>query len=538
MKILVNNKPIELTQKLFLASGGQADCYAIGDKVYKIYHNPSEMIPEGKINELSVLKEDNIINPLDIIYDTKGKQIGYTMKFIASANPICKLFTKDFKKRFNVTDSIILDIIKKIQKGISYVHSCGFIIVDGNELNYLVNNKLTTPYFIDCDNWQTKNYSAQAQMLSIKDFHTNGFNEGSDWFSFAILCSQLWLGIHPYKGLHPSIKGFEDRMKANVSIFNKDVKVPSVVPSFTVIPSNYTEWLYKTLEKGERILPPNTEGNIMVGIFIKDTSVIKSGKFIIDLIKEFAQNIIRVTKNGVIFEGGLDIIRATSSTDLIHINVKNNKLIVKNKDTLNSYIVAEDKMVYEDTVFVKNGELLTSYTIFGKNLVANNVWNVLPNATKLFNQCVYQDILGKAYFMIPFINNKNQVMLNQLFIKELDKYNILEAKYMNGILVVTGSKNNKYDIFTIKIKDSNYYISKIDKDTSYYLPNFTVNSNGICLKISHEDKLEAFSNRIDKTDIYIYEDQFINSDTKLCLLENGSIGIFKENKLYKFSLSK
>ena len=70
-------------------------------------------------------------------------------------------------------------------------------------------------------------------MMSIRDPLTpkNGFNKLTDWYSYAIVTFQMYIGIHPFKGIHPDYKpkDLELRMKDGASVFDK--KVGEVISS-------------------------------------------------------------------------------------------------------------------------------------------------------------------------------------------------------------------------------------------------------------------------------------------------------------------
>ena len=57
-------------------------------------------------------------------------------------------------------------------------------------------------------------------MDSVRDRHAAGWNEGTDWFSFALVSFQMFVGIHPYKGKHPALKTLDERMAQNVSVLH------------------------------------------------------------------------------------------------------------------------------------------------------------------------------------------------------------------------------------------------------------------------------------------------------------------------------
>ena len=95
------NKKVKFTQNDFVAKGGEGSVYRIGNVVYKIYEDPSKMIPEAKIKELNNISDGNIIKPIDIILDPSNKVVGFTMRYV-DGEPLCKLFTTGFRNRNNI----------------------------------------------------------------------------------------------------------------------------------------------------------------------------------------------------------------------------------------------------------------------------------------------------------------------------------------------------------------------------------------------------------------------------------------------------
>src|SRR4030042_7024396 len=139
---------------------------------------------------------------------------------------------------------MIIHLVENIKKLIYFVHDKNCLIVDGNELNYLVNNDFITPYMIDVNSWQTPSYNATAIMPSIRDWSTTTFSELTDWFSFAIISFQLFIGVHPFKGTHKKYRrnDFVNRVKDSVSVFNSQVSLPPSARDFNLIPGSYKDW--------------------------------------------------------------------------------------------------------------------------------------------------------------------------------------------------------------------------------------------------------------------------------------------------------
>jgi hypothetical protein len=201
MKVFVKgtNKPIELTNADFLAQGGEGKIYVKGNKVFKICESLSKMIPEGKFTELSVLSDQHIIKPEEILVDAKDKNIGYTMKFIKDSYTLCQIFAKAFRLRNKIKHDAV-DLVQQMQKTIQHIHSHDILLVDGNEFNFLLDDKFKEVYFIDVNSYQTPHYPAMAIMDSIRDRHANNkFSKVTDWFSFAIVSFQMFIGIQSFR---------------------------------------------------------------------------------------------------------------------------------------------------------------------------------------------------------------------------------------------------------------------------------------------------------------------------------------------------
>ncbi|GAG15602.1 unnamed protein product, partial [marine sediment metagenome] len=238
MQVLVKGKKdkINLTKNHFVASGGEGSIYARRGTVYKIYTDPKAVIHYSKMKELSSITNPNVIKPERLVLNSKNKPIGYTMKHVPKTYALCQIFPKAFRDRTGMDTKNVLNLVQKMQKTIIDIHKQKILIVDLNEMNFLVDKKFNEVFFIDVDSYQTQSFPATAIMESIRDVHNKTFSELTDWFSFAVVSFQMFIGIHPYKGKHPTIKGIVDRMKANIPVFHNDVKFPKVCMPFDTIP--------------------------------------------------------------------------------------------------------------------------------------------------------------------------------------------------------------------------------------------------------------------------------------------------------------
>lgn len=559
-KFFIQGKgPIDVNQNDFISEGGEGKVFSKGSIVLKIYTDLKKMIPTAKIQELSVLNRSNIIIPKDLLLDKNSQVVGYTMDYVKGV-PMCKLFTNDFRNRNNIQPESINKLIESIIDTIVFIHDKKCLLIDGNEMNYMVDVKTyEIPYFIDVNGYQTPSFPATVIMPSIRDWSSKTFSELTDWYSFAIVSCQLFVGIHPFKGKHLKYKPnqLEDRMKSNISIFNKDVSVPSTCRDFSYIPDDFRNWYIRLFEKGERIPPPKVVGllNIkQVAIKIVQTT----NHFEISTVQEFQDEIVKVrTWNGnrvvttkkQIFVNKMNYRVSTPEIDVVFtpkmmkpIFVKVDKGKLSLRDTkgndLNIDISCEEKMVIGNTIFVKFEGNLYELIIneFGDRVVPSvkQTWNIMPLSSQLFDNMIYQNVLGKAYIVIPHpeesLKNSSCSIVS---VPELNGYRIIDGKYENKVCMLIGNKGSVTSKFILRFSDDSKYDCRIVDDSTFI--NFTVLDNGISISINDDDTIEVFSNNLSSNKVNAIQDPDINQS--MILVKDGIKTLFfNQNKLYSLSM--
>lgn len=245
-----------------MTSGGEGDIYLRGGVIYKIYQQAS-VAKEDKILQLSKLGHKNIVSPKDCLYHNHtGDFVGYSMPFV-KGEVLCRFFSTDYLTRNNLGLNRVLQMVQEMADIVSAAHSNKMIMVDGNELNYIVRDTFAMTVAIDCDAWQFGPYKATVVMPSIRDYHSKEFNAGTDWFSWAVVTFQLLTGIHPYQGKHKDFKPGDmiKRMEQNVSIFSKEASFPATMRPINNMPSSLREWYKTVFEDGNRVAPPYVDFN-------------------------------------------------------------------------------------------------------------------------------------------------------------------------------------------------------------------------------------------------------------------------------------
>lgn len=561
MRVRVQNgSEVNLTQSNFLASGGEGQIYVIGDTTYKIYTDPTQMIPLGKIQELSAIHDPHVIKPDRVLLGPRDKPVGFTSKFVHNDGALCQIFTRSFRDRNGVTPTNIGELVGKLQGVVSGVHQANCLIVDLNEMNFLLAPRLQDIYAIDVASYQTPHYKATALMESVRDRHMKpgAFNEGTDWFAFGILSFQMFVGIHPYKGKHPAIKGLDDRMMQNVSVLHKDVGIPQTCYPITAIPKNYLDWFTAVFEKGDRCAPPSGIQMIVVPVKMTKTSgsnsleILEIGSYdsdVFDVWEKFG-NLIVVTDRSIYtnkgisgdgIEGVTHGVGFTRSGKAITAKMIGPDFVLFDqlaKKPVPCSINASEVMSYDGTIFVKNRDKILAIALneVGENnniLVGSTlVANVLEHATKLYRGAAIQNLLGATYVsLFPTPGAHYQVR-----VPELDAVRVLDAKFDSGVLMVVGSLKGVYNRYIFRFDDAySSYDMRVIADITPNGLNFVTLDTGLCVCLNEDETLELFFAAKGSNKSRVVSDPALSGEMRL-YKKGGKIVFTKGDKLFSLSL--
>ncbi|HEU0173319.1 MAG TPA: hypothetical protein VFV58_03585 [Blastocatellia bacterium] len=531
---------LRLGRSDFKAQGGEGAVYVKGSTAYKIYANPTRAIPLAKIDELSALDQPNIIRPLDLILDGKNTPVGYSMRSVEKAHALCQLFPKAFRQRNNLTPELMLRLVLRLQAGVSHVHDKRILIVDLNELNFLVSADFSEVFFVDVDSYQTPSFPATVLMESVRDRHTMTFNHGSDWFSFAVVSFQMFTGIHPFKGAYAPLQHLPDkakrldaRMLANISVLHPNVSVPSSCLPFSVIPQVYLDWYRAVFEQGDRLPPPDNAHALVIVTTARANESVESGSFVINRVHEFDTEIIwhdgviTVTQSSVYFDGKIypkppfdvKLVVSPRQRHLIAAFHDGTRLrfrdLTVDKDVA-SEVEGEGAMLSSGKLYIKQHESifavdlieLPQSLLLGLRLVAN----VMIRSTRMFEGVAIQNLLGANYVSIPTADG----VCHQIRIPELDDYQVVDARRDRNVLIVVVTTEGRYDKLIFRFSDdfSGYDCRRLDDIVSTGI-EFTVLDSGIVLHLAEDGRLEVFPNVRDSAKIRVIRDQALDEDLRL-----------------------
>jgi len=426
------------------------------------------MISVQKLNELASLSEPNIIRPLDLLLDQRNLPVGYTMRHVADAYSLCQLFPRAFRDRNNLTPELVLKLVQQMQTGVEHVHNHGVLIVDLNEMNFLTSRNFDDLFFIDVDSYQTPSFPAKVLMESVRDRHATRFTRESDWFSFAVITFQMFVGIHPFKGNYPALRGCTDkagmldaRMKANISVLNPGVSVPASCLPFNSIPGAFYDWYHAVFEEGKRLAPPR---NAIPSIVTTSQAQhrIESVHFEISELHEFDSDILRIdgpitTTATSIYNGSRTSFPSPrNSISLIsprlghmviayyeHGSVHFRDLTAAKE--IETDLEATNVMQIGGRFYVQQrGSLLEiAFAEMAGTLRLSSmvVANVNQHSTQLFDGVLFQNLLGACYASVILSPGR----CYQIRLPELDKYRIIDARIERGVLIVLGNNSGTYD---------------------------------------------------------------------------------------------
>jgi hypothetical protein len=265
IKILLDGRgPLTLRETDYVTTGGEGSIYKTGPTIVKLYTDVDKMQRDGmpeKIKALAQLQHNGIVAPQGLVLDEHKQPVGFFMPFV-EGEPMSRVFVSDFRARTGFGDRDAMDLTASMHEIVAYAHSKKALMVDANELNWLVSYTKGTPAgatVIDVDSWAVGRWPATVIMPSIRDWNAKTFSPTTDWFAWGVVAFQVFTGIHPFKGKMDGYKPGDlvQRMKDNASVFGAGVRLPHSVRDFACIPGPLLDWFQATFQQAARSAPPS-----------------------------------------------------------------------------------------------------------------------------------------------------------------------------------------------------------------------------------------------------------------------------------------
>lgn len=557
---LEDKSKVLLTEHDLVNSGGEGEIFIKDNFAYKIYFDPSKMISLDKIKELSLLDRPNIVRPIQAIKNESGDYVGYQMNaiFPDQCFPLTRFFTTDFREKHGVTSDHITHIVKEMYETFDFIHDKDFLIVDGNEMNFLISDDFKNIYFIDVDSYKTPSFNPTAFNPNTLDplADKTKFTKETDWYIFAILFTQIVLGIHPFKGKYTGTslsfgkRDLTKRMKEGVSVLHPKVKLNKAVRSVSLIPSAMKEWLNDVFTNKTRLKPPLLKKMALDISKIVDKFNTPNGFKVFEK-KEmnFDFDELSIIGDNVIFKKDLkyrnsegSVLSSSANTpflidgQLAFAKLESNSLsiYVPSMNKIEKVLTNIDKLYsFNNTLYVyKNNKLsMLDIMLTSNKIIAgiSSTWDLYHHQKVNDFILFYQSGKRKAYYF--YEEGKNAIIDIDSILKASEK--VLDIKGFHQYIVLKSVKDGVYytKIITMDLFNKNLNIVK-EEDADSLEINF-VNNKGLLIGEMSENTLligilkkEGFSSKV-------VADYTLNK--KLFIYKEG-ISFIDESKIYQLTM--
>lgn len=536
----------------FLAAGGQAELFVKGGKVVKLYFDPKTMPPEKKLAELGLLgRNKSFVIPQEFVRQGK-KSVGLLFDLVKDSVPLQSANSNGFWVDNSITPKSALVVVEKIKATIQFAHERKCLIVDLNPFNVLLSKKdQTQNWFIDTESYATPNFKATAIAPGIRDWQAKEFTTLTDWYSFAIIACEFFLGAHPFRngsGRHPDFPSkpdpMEERMRKNVSVFNKRTQVSSKIRSLDTIPQTYREWFVALFEHGKRTMPPDiavAQTTRVVAPVIRT-----SASFVIELLQSYPAEI-RQHK----FLLGKRIVKAGSKTwvgkvdydqvgevflfegEPLFASVEESgrlRLVYKSQSVVFDLLV-DEIVVSDNRLYAKINDNLVEIefsNIAGKVIAtAGSAWPVMPYATKFFSAVLTQNILGRIFFLIPGYAN--------VHVKELAGHEIENAARTGNVILAVSRKGRKlWRSVIVCTNDYNSYRIETEETDDTDL-NAAKLAKPLLVRLTDEMKFELVDLKSGQKRIVDDKDKVLSGQARLAS-EDDQLMFFAGKNLFRIAM--
>lgn len=523
--ILENKGALTIRPYDYLATGGEGSVYRVGGTAVKIYTDPAKMVRDGipaKIKTLSSFIHPYISVPQGLVFSTDNRPIGFYMPY-AEGEPLSRIFTNDFRNREGFGDRDAVKLVDRMREAIRFAHDRGAILVDPNEFNWLAYLKgidKPEPRIIDVDSWIIgKMPPTVAIMPSIRDWHTKGFNQLSDWFSWGVVTFQVFTGVHPYKGTLDGSSGLEERMKAKASVFSKGVRLNRAVRDFSCIPNALRDWYEQTFQTGKRTVPPSSFDATVAKAAVTRVvrTITSSGALVFDKIyAKTSDDAVYIWPCGVVRLASSELVELRLKRVIGNLNSKDGEVVKVDggwliadwvngqitfsyidesslqKEPLSLAIKGHRIFRSESRLFIVTDNGLTEifFKVIGRPIIAvGQTWGAMVNSTRWFDGVGVQDALGAMYVIVPFDDKS----CAQIRVKELDSLRVVSARAGNRYLVfIAADRNGDYHKIELVLDRgyTGYQLSKKTVDSPDL--NMALLPKGVGATIIDDGEMEIF----------------------------------------------
>ena len=250
---------VSLRPENFLARGGEASVYAMGNRVFKVWHDPAACPEPARLSALQSLHHPAAVLPIGVLLDGESHLRGTVQPRVPDAEPWARLCTPAYQQRHSLSPRELARLVAELRDAVAALHAQGVLLADLSDTNVLV-TRAGRVHLIDAEAWGVGPFAPRALTPTIADPTCSPYalTTHSDWFSFAVLAFQLLLGTHPYAGIHPTVKGVLPRMKAGLSVLDATVTAPQSARPLSTLAPDWQHWFTALFTTTHRSPPPHT----------------------------------------------------------------------------------------------------------------------------------------------------------------------------------------------------------------------------------------------------------------------------------------
>lgn len=263
MDLYLSGTRVRVTDADLLGEGGEARVFRHAGSALKVFHPATDAtakrVLDQKLQKLARFPKGlpaQVMAPLELVTDRAGRVLGYRMALVSGAEDFGRLANR--KWRLGVlSNAALTGLFQQLHGLVGEVHG-KVIIGDFNDGNVLFADG--QPFLIDADSMQFDGLPCPVGHERFLDPKLYGvdlssaprFDEGSDWYAFAVLLFQSLLSVHPFGGTHAKLATLLRRAEARHSVLQSDVLLPRLAVPPKVLTDDLLHWFHAVFEKDAR----------------------------------------------------------------------------------------------------------------------------------------------------------------------------------------------------------------------------------------------------------------------------------------------
>lgn len=512
--ILPNGSEVIVDKSHFVAEGAEGKVFALQDTGFKIFHDPSRVIPERKMAELAAIRHPHVIVPTFPVKE-RGIVVGHAFKFVRDGVNLAEALSVFYRQKHGIGLQETFALLSDIQSSVKAVHEAQSLIVDLGPMNMILHNN-TEVYIIDADSFQTPTFPACAVRDVVRDPLAKKFSTNSDWYAFGILAFQLLVGIHPFQGKHPLGGSITKRMAEGRSVLDVGARMPPNCTPLSTLPTTLMEWFRGLFTNTRRCPPPSWTPAVtpipavsqvrssqkckLVPVFCSQGDAIRAVVHATSQRKHVIHCALNIWVDGRIFAPSRPssyAVKTLPDGRRVLIHLEQGHAVLSSLDGPLNFDVSALPTNLKDILGCDPGRVLLrgEDTLFELKMTdirgtihvtLTALSSISRNATRFRDQVVVQRLAGAHCFIVL----QGETARIPLIVPELEGLTVLLASHSNGVIgVTTMDRKQQSQLHLIRLGEFGKYT--IDSHPLSYVvaPNFTCLPNKVLALLNEEGEL-------------------------------------------------